>query len=101
MNATAPITTNRDARFGKNIFTPLSFSFQENSPRNREPAVDRVVFKGWMVLDLVIEAQPGTIADRKKITKIERADILTRHRVSIELVVARIDILRLPDAVAQ
>jgi hypothetical protein len=34
-----------------------------------EPAVHRVVLEGGVVLELVIEAEPGTLADRKKYPK--------------------------------
>ena len=59
-----------------------------------ESAIDRVVLERWVILELVIEAEPRKLADRTKIPEIERPDVQPRHGVAVELVIPRVNIVR-------
>ena len=64
----------RGIRTARMILTiPLHFglSLQEDSPRDLESAVNSVVFERRVVLELIIEAEPGTLADWTKIPEVE------------------------------
>lgn len=86
---TTTVAAVKVTRLLTDIVTSLFFSFQENPPRDLEPAIHRVVFEGGVVFQLVIEARPGTLSDWKKIPEVERPNILPSHWIADELVTAR------------
>ena len=77
------------------------YSFQEDSPRDLEPAVHRIILERGMVFELVIEAEPRTLAEREKIPEVERPNIQPCHRVAVELVITSIDGVRTRHAIGR
>ena len=79
----------------------MCFSFQENSPRHLKSVVHGVVFERGVVLELVIEAEPGALADWAKIPEVERSDVQPGHGIAVELVITRIDGVRASNTIGR
>jgi hypothetical protein len=62
-------------------------------PYELEPGVQKVVVHRNSVLELIIHSDPGFLTKVSAVTNIERTDVLARHEIAIELVVAPVDLV--------
>src|SRR5690349_20258676 len=96
--ATTTTRTARTSTFHAFMFNPFRdlsrrngiCSFHEDSPRDLEPALYLVILERGIAVELVIEAEPRMLAERKKIPKVECPNIQPCDWVAIELVITSI-----------